>query len=190
MGFRRTQVMVGIVAAVIIGGVAFTATQGSADPDTFRANKIALLQKEQRDATARLQGPRLSDAQRADPDPALRNNAQPHSRLIYWRAACPAGPCERQTPPTADEAKSVSTNNYYLGFDGQDAWTLYAGWTISSGQGLLRLERRDGRHDLALTGDQGIPTLTDVTPMQAQFTTSTGRRGFLDLATLTVIFTN
>lgn len=190
MKIRRAHIVAGLAVIGIVGGAAFAATEGSADPDVFRANKIAVLQQEERDAATRAAGPRLSESQKADPDPAARLNVQPRTGLVYWRADCPPGPCERQVPPSPDEGKAVSTNNYYLGFDGQTAWSLYAGWTLPSGQGFLRLDRADGRHQLPFTLDQGVPTLTTVTPAQANFVTSAGHQGFLDLTTLKVTFTN
>lgn len=179
------------VAATAAAGVllAVRATPASGDPEVFRANKIAILQREQRDAAARAVGPRLSDSQRANPDPATALPMRPRTAIVYWRAACPPGPCERQVPPLADEGKTFATNNYYLGFDGASAWSLYARWNLTTARGVLWLDGISGRHQVELLPDKGVPTLTEVTPLQARFTTSNGHAGMLDLVTLAVTFT-
>jgi hypothetical protein len=178
-----TLVMAG--AAVAIAGTQSSTAIGDTD---VRASKIAMVQREQADAAARLAGPRLSDAQNADPDPAARLDLQPRTGMVFWRAACPPGPCERQGPPLVDEGKIFATNNYYMTADGKTAWSLYAGWSIADGRGVLRLDRADGRKQIQLPADKGVPTLTAVTPVEALFVTSNGHEGTLDLGTLLVNF--
>jgi hypothetical protein len=120
-------------------------------------------------------------------DPAKDLAATPLPRLIYFRAPCPAEPCERQAPPMIDEGKRFATNNYFVGFDGTWGWELYAGWTLADDVGTFRLYRHDdGFHVIAIRRDAGTPTLTLVSSEEALFVTSAGRRGILDLRTLKV----
>jgi hypothetical protein len=123
-------------------------------------------------------------------DPAKDVYTPPYQRMVYFRAPCPAEPCERQTPPMTDEGKRFATNNYYIGFDGTWSWMLLAGWRLADDVGAFWLARKDDFHELLLPVSAGRPTLTVVTQDAAQFVTSTGRRGVLDLRTLKVTFTN
>jgi hypothetical protein len=123
-------------------------------------------------------------------DPAKDLYTPPYQRMVYFRAPCPAEPCERQTPPMTDEGKRFATNNYYIGFDGTWSWMLLAGWRLADDIGAFRLARKDDFHELLLPVSAGAPTLTVVTEDAAQFVTSTGRRGVLDLHTLKVTLAN
>ena len=87
-----------------------------------------------------------------------------------------------------DEGRTFATNNYYIGYDGKFGWSLYAGWTLADGRGVLRLDRADGMRQIALPVDKGVPTLLAVTPSAAAFVTSNGHEGVLDLTTLLVNF--
>jgi hypothetical protein len=177
-----------VVASAVAAALISSPAGVSADPGDFRANKVAVLNDERHDAAARAAGPRLSEAQIADPDPALRLNLQPYTRVVFWRANCPTADCERQVPPLVDEGKTFATSNYYLGFDGSRAWSLYARWSLTDERGVLRLDRSIGSKQIQLPAEVGRPTLTEVTNSSAVFTTSTGREGAIDLATLRVTF--
>ena len=89
-----------------------------------------------------------------------------------------------------DEGKRFATNNYYVGFDGTWAWSLFAGWTLADGIGTFRLDRKDGFREITIAQTAGVPTLIAVSADEALFVTSTGRRGVFDLHTLKVAFSN
>jgi hypothetical protein len=80
--------------------------------------------------------------------------------------------------------------NYYLGFDGTHAWSLFAGRQLPSGNGVLFFAGAAGTKQIVLPSDRGTPTLTLVTDATATFTTSRGHIGVLDLQPLAVTFTN
>jgi hypothetical protein len=63
---------------------------------------------------------------------------------------------------------------------------LLAGWRLDDDVGAFRLARKDDFHELLLPVSAGTPTLTVVAQDTAQFVTSTGRRGVLDLGTLKI----
>jgi len=189
MRLRRFGLVVAAAAVCAAGAASNNPPAGvSADPSDFHADKVAVLDNERHAAAARAAGPRLSEAQIADPDPALRLNLQPYTRMVFWRARCPIADCDRQVPPLVDEGKTFATSNYYLGFDGSRAWTLYARWSLTDERGVLRLDRSSGSKQIQLPAEVGRPTLTAVTNSSAVFTTSTGREGAIDLATLLVTF--
>ncbi len=108
--------------------------------------------------------------------------------MVYWNAPCPSEPCEHQVPPTREEGVTIKTNNYYIGFDGRTAFTIYAGSLIADGRGFLRYAGVGKPVDVILDPGDGVPTLLSVAGGKAQFATSTGRDGNLDLATLAVSF--
>ncbi len=179
----------GIAVATAIASALTVATVAAASgSDLFRAQKIALLQKEAQDAASRLSGPRLSAEQQSDPDPAGRLALSPHPRMVYWNAPCPSGPCEHLVPPTHEEGVTIKTNNYYIGFDGRTAFTIFAGSLIADGRGFLRYAGAGQPVDIVLAPGDGVPTLLSVAGGKARFTTSSGRSGSLDLATLAVSF--
>src|ERR1700682_3643039 len=104
MRLRRFGLVVAAAAVCAAAAASINPPAGvGADPGDFHADKVAVVDNERHAAAARAVGPRLSEAQIADPDPALRLNLQPYTRMVFWRASCPISDCERQVPPLVDE---------------------------------------------------------------------------------------
>ena len=165
-----------------IAGRANATDTTSTGVNAFGTAKLQLLQQLQQQADQRAAGPRLSPQEITNPDPAGALNVQPAVRFISDSAPCPAaaGPCERMGASLAGNGTDYIITDYFMG----GTFSVYAGTTLQSPeQGFIMINSE--RYSLPQA--DGVPSLTSVTgnPSKgnAEFTTSTGATGSINLAT-------